>query len=110
MNQQEKIILKQAIDRWGGPSQADMAIEEMSELIKALLKLRRSTKRVDYDGSEMIERYEHVIEEIVDVQIMIDQLKIIFGGNGLRMKQYRQQKIDRLAKLLDPDVVQKQEP
>lgn len=34
--------IKSAAEKWGKESQVDMAVEEMSELIKALLKERRN--------------------------------------------------------------------
>ena len=49
-----------------------MAIEECSELIKAILKLRRSNTK-DSDLRDAI------IDEIADVQIMLTQLGIIFN-------------------------------
>ena len=61
-------ILQSAIDTYGPEHQVDMAIEEMAELIKALLKMRRPDKA----------SWADVLEEIVDVQIMLDQLKIIY--------------------------------
>ena len=50
--------------------QLDLAIEEMSELIKALLKDRR----YETQGTKL-----NVLEEIADVYNMLDQVKIIYG-------------------------------
>lgn len=58
------------INSYGTKSQEDVAIEEMAELQKAILKHRR------YTGNET--RAE-IIDEIADVEIMIEQLKIIFS-------------------------------
>lgn len=58
------------INSYGTKSQEDVAIEEMAELQKAILKHRR------YTGDET--RAE-IIDEIADVEIMIEQLKIIFS-------------------------------
>ena len=55
---------------YGTKSQEDVAIEEMAELQKAILKHRR------YTGDET--RAE-IIDEIADVEIMIEQLKIIIS-------------------------------
>ncbi|MEE0390503.1 MAG: hypothetical protein UDR62_02135, partial [Lachnospiraceae bacterium] len=52
--------------------QEDMAIEECSELIKAILKFRRSNAK-DSDLRDA------VIDELADVQIMLTQLGIIFN-------------------------------
>lgn len=57
---------------YGNDAQEDMAIEECSELVKAILKLRRSDEKT-------AETREAVIDEIADVQIMLSQLEIIFN-------------------------------
>lgn len=75
-------ILQDAINTYGLEPQVDMAIEEMAELIKALLKLRRDKSSGDYN----------VREEIVDVQITLDQLKIIYGWES----EIEAQKLGRL--------------
>lgn len=58
--------------QYGSDKQEDMAIEECSELIKAILKFRRSNAK-DSDLRDA------VIDEIADVQIMLTQLGIIFN-------------------------------
>ena len=70
-----KTILKSIIDRYGEDFQVDRCIEECSELIKALLKLRRYG---EYIPSQVSSLRKDIIEEIADVNIMIEQLKIIF--------------------------------
>jgi len=64
-------ILQDAIKHYGETMQQQVAIEEMAELTKELVKWAR--------GDHSFERVAHVLEEIADVQIMLDQLKIIFG-------------------------------
>ena len=44
MTPEQKLVLHQTISKYGYEPQIDMAIEEMSELIKALLKFRRTVK------------------------------------------------------------------
>lgn len=58
------------INSYGTKSQEEVAIEEMAELQKAILKHRR------YTGDET--RAE-IIDEIADVEIMLEQLKIIYS-------------------------------
>lgn len=60
-------MCEKALLNWGFDTQMDMAIEEMSELIKAILKFRR-------DPTEM--RARHLAEEMVDVKIMLRQVEI----------------------------------
>lgn len=75
-------ILNKAVDTYGAAAQTDMAIEEMSELIKALLKFRRAENNPeDYD----IERKRlDIYEEIADVMIMLTQLIMIYAGKFLQ--------------------------
>lgn len=69
------VTCEKAIIEWGTEAQTDMLIEEMSELTKALLKLRRKqNSRIDYDEPEK----NDVAEEIADVIIMlVQQLSIL---------------------------------
>ena len=64
--------LNTIVETYGSDKQEDMAIEECSELIKAILKFRRSNAK-DSDLRDA------VIDEIADVQIMLTQLGIIFN-------------------------------
>ena len=90
-------ILHEAIHKYGVDSQVDMAIEEMSELTKALLKHRRAISNPNPDILEFNSIISNIHEEMADVQIMLDQLYIIFGTP---IKQ-RFQKIARLKERLD---------
>ncbi len=92
-------VLKRAVLTYGDRSQTDMLIEEMSELTKAIIKSRR------YDGKYATISIQ---EEIADVQICLDQLKMIAGknwpGDGAWMNHYEQEvmlKINRLERRLD---------
>ena len=79
MNREE--ILRKAIETYGKDSQAKMMIEEMSELTKALCKwFRGETEK------------SHILEEMADVQIMLDQMRMIFGDTSEQEKA----KVERL--------------
>lgn len=90
-------ILKQAINTYGVDSQTDMAIEEMSELTKALLKNRRAKKSPETCNYELTR--DDIIEEIADVVIMLKQLIMMYDRNNEVQKQV-DFKIDRLGKWL----------
>lgn len=91
----DRYILGKAIETYGNESQVDMAIEEMSELTKALLKYRRALKgNTDISVSKA---HSDILEEIADVEIMLDQMKIIYGEPICERKH----KIDRLKERLD---------
>lgn len=77
-------ILQTAIDTYGSDAQMLMAIEEMSELTKAICKYFRSN---DSRATESI------IEEMADVKIMLAQLEIMFGSPTAVEKE----KLERLA-------------
>ena len=74
--EETKEILKEFIDFWGYECQSTVAIEELSELIKALCKY----KREDYDSKYI----SNILEEIADVHNMIDQLEMYFGYDEIR--------------------------
>ncbi|MGN0733700.1 MAG: hypothetical protein ACI4LC_05960 [Emergencia sp.] len=78
-------ILQAYIDKYGEEAQARMAIEEMSELTKEICKRFRGDDNLD-----------HIAEEIADVEIMLDQLKMMFVLEE-KTKAYRKYKIKRMV-------------
>lgn len=84
-------LLKKAINTYGVQAQKDMMIEEMSELTKAILKERRA----DCFTGEIAK--DNIKEEIVDVQIMLNQMKIIYGYS----KEREDRKLQRLSERLN---------
>lgn len=64
--------------------QHDVAIEEMSELTKEIIKWKRYKNNGDA-----------VAEEIADVEIMLEQLKIMHN-NTTQVEAWKRIKIDRL--------------
>lgn len=64
-------VLTEIINTYGVHNQMDIAIEEMSELTKALLKFRRYGSNAQTIGD--------IREEMADVHIMLQQLELIFG-------------------------------
>ena len=84
-------ILSSAIIQYGEDAQIDMMIEEMSELTKALLKLRRMND-ADIGSDKHTALINDIREEIADVQIVLDQMKIIYGD----VSEYDEKKVSRL--------------
>jgi len=84
----EKQILVQAITTFGHLPQIIVAIEEMSELTKELCKAQRGAQNRD-----------HIAEEIADVEIMLEQLKLIYNI-APSVESWRQSKLWRLANRL----------
>lgn len=60
-------VLEQAILTYGKDHQLNIAIEEMSELTKEICKHKRGKDNRD-----------EIIEEMADVYIMLEQMKMIF--------------------------------
>ena len=85
-------VLRDAIKTWGMEAQQRMMIEEMSELTKAVCKLARANI-----GAEAELAVASIREEMADVQIMLDQMKVMFGDP---VNQERK-KIARLRRRLE---------
>ena len=91
---------KKAIETFGEDSQIDMAIEEMSELTKALLKYRRAVKSGNNVVLRKIVAKNDVSEEMADVYIMLEQLCLIFN-NRKDVEAIIVEKTDRLAERIE---------
>lgn len=84
----ERQILGSAISLYGSEIQRVIAIEELSELQKELCKsLRGQTDR------------QHIAEEIADVQIMLEQMMILYELH-YDVATWRRKKVDRLHERL----------
>lgn len=88
--------LQRAIDTYGEIRQVDKCVEEMSELTKALLKLRYANPA----GVEADILRDAVSEEMADVEIMLEQLHMIYQNDN-KVNEYRQKKIERLERRLN---------
>lgn len=88
-------VIRDAIATYGITAQVDMAIEEMSELTKALCKERRC----ELDSIKHSEAVANIIEEIADVAIMLQQMVIIFDRDN-EVEGEIKYKIDRLEQRL----------
>lgn len=87
--EERRALLDHAITAYGAPAQMDMAVEEMAELTKALCKVKRVSC-----AAEAKAVLENVVEEMADVQIMLDQLRIIFHRST---EEIEEAKLERLA-------------
>ena len=88
-DRERRDIMLRAIHRYGEAAQIDMAVEEMAELTKALCKVKRATP-----GATTTAAIANVIEEIADVRIMLDQLRLIFARSTDEVEE------DKLRRLL----------
>lgn len=69
----DKDICTEAIQHWGEDYMLNVCAEEPSELIQAISKYRRY-------GTEA--EVESITEEMADVSIILEELKIILEANG----------------------------
>ena len=81
MNKVKNAILRGAIAHYGCENQIKKAIEEMSELIRALSRM---------------DSQENIAEEMADVRIMLAQLEIMFG-NRAEVRAWELRKLQRLS-------------
>lgn len=91
--QKEMALYEAAVEKFGKKPQLLVAIEEMSELSKALLKYIRNLE-FDHGDAEAI--LKNINEERADVAIMLSQLEVIFGENT----EAEGEKLDHLADLV----------
>ncbi len=75
MNEIKKILL-----HFGNKNQKKKVIEELSELIKAIIKDNR----------------KNIIEEIADVEIMLEQLKMIYLIDFHEIQSIKDEKIKKV--------------
>lgn len=86
------VIYDEMVHRYGASSQIDQAVEEMSELIQALHKHRRSLKQ----GHKIASLKEYaILDELADVRIMIEQLQNIFSFSEATLKNQESLKLNR---------------
>jgi len=85
-------VLERAVLHYGPMHQAAVAIEEMAELTKELVK--------HYNRGE--NRAQEITEEMADVQIMLWQLAAILQ-NGARVEKVVDQKLRRLEQRMEAE-------
>ena len=95
MNKQERAVLRAAIDKYGPKNQLSQTQEECAELIQAISKLNRAEDN-DHPGRAAKAALNHLMEEHADVQIMLDQIRIMYPSKAY--DTIRAQKIARLEK------------
>ena len=85
----ETEVLQRALDTYGYDLQIMMVLEEMSELQKELCKYLRGK----YSPA-------NIAEEIADVEIMLEQMKMLFFCSD-EVRDVRRRKVERLKERLD---------
>lgn len=86
------------IEYYGKSSQLGIATEECAELIQAISKINRAKNTDQY-----IEAKLHLIEEIADVIVCIDQLKTMFDISDGQISEIVNFKIHRQIERMQKD-------
>ena len=82
-------LFKSIVKKFGIEAQIAIFTEEVGELLVAISRHRR------HRGNE-----DEVVEELVDLSIMIGQMRTIYDPDNIKFHEIYKSKIDRLNKLL----------
>ena len=91
MNIKDEKLLYRAIRTFGADAQIKKTFEEMGELQEAICKV--DTGR---------DTLEHLAEEVADVQIMLDQVILMYGIEET-VADWREEKLGRLREKIEAD-------
>lgn len=91
-------IMKRAIQLYGPKAQEIKTVEELSELSQAICKVINAHDHPSM--SNLVECTAHMFEEIADVEIMLEQLRIIFSDASVEVEVWKQKKLTRLGERL----------
>ena len=103
------LVIERALEKWGGEMQLDVLVEEMAELIQALVKRKRFIQKFEneqtdeLDSLDFAENSENIIEEIVDIEIMLYQAKKYLEIES-KIDGWKKRKLKRLAEKLEVDL------
>lgn len=90
-----KETMHKAINTYGVENQIIKTVEELSELSQALCKFL-SKPYTESDRTIL----DNIYEEIADVEIMLEQCKMIFYESEDKINDYKKEKIKRLERRL----------
>lgn len=85
-------IVDKSIEHYGSDLQTFVCMEECSELIQAISKMKRGKDNRD-----------NLIEEMADVMICMDILKQVYGVSDNEIQNYVCQKQDRCVERMKSD-------
>ena len=90
----DRETLERALDTWGNDAQELHGVEELGELLTALMQYRRG--RIDKP---------EVRDEIADVLIVANQFAILYGSDGVENQiEYKMARLNtRLDRYVDAD-------
>ena len=88
-------IMQTALDRWGLNAQVGQTVEECAELIVALQKYVNRTPQP--------ETVDNILDEIVDVEMMLAQMRLVLGIDDNTLRNRIEYKFDKLKQYLSED-------
>jgi NTP pyrophosphatase (non-canonical NTP hydrolase) len=84
-------LYRDVLNEWGERERIDMLYEEIGELIQAVNKFKRNKIKLS-----------DLISEIADVEIMLEQLTVMFDPeNGIFVDHVNEEKSRKLTRLND---------
>lgn len=97
-----KETMQLAIDSYGRVNQVIKTVEELSELSQALCKslIRLNYTKEKTSLEDDLKSVDNIFEEIADVEIMLEQCKIMFQCDK-EVNEWKQEKIKRLERRLE---------
>ena len=99
------VLYRKAVEVWGERTQLLKTIEEGGELQKAIARylIKKYTPEGEHPDGDQWEIGPLIVElmdEVVDVEIMIGQIKAAFAGHTTLYNLCRLEKIENLRRLL----------
>lgn len=93
---EDKNPIRYVADHYGYEAQSRQLIEEMAELTQAINKMWRidATNR-EKPNSDRVEAYKHIIEEVADVEICLEQVKWLLNIDESVLDEWKVMKIER---------------
>lgn len=100
-----KETMQLAIDSYGRVNQVIKTVEELSELsqalCKSLIRLNYTKEKISLeDDSKSVDNVDNIFEEMADVEIMLEQCKIMFQCDK-EVNEWKHKKIERLERRLE---------
>jgi NTP pyrophosphatase (non-canonical NTP hydrolase) len=88
-NKKRYAVYEEAMKQWGKEAQAITLFEEIGELMKAVSKLYRDDNP---------DTYKALVEEIADVEIMLEQLRVIVPVVEGDVEAAKEEALERLKR------------
>lgn len=93
---EDKNPIRYIADHYGYEAQSRQLIEEMAELTQAINKMWRiDASNREKMTSDRVEAYRHIIEEVADVEICLEQVKWLLNIDESVLDEWKVMKIER---------------